>query len=334
MLKTSLKVAIVGASGLAGKELINILEDSDLNISELSLFSSINSAGEKVEYKDQTLTIQELKNPKDIDADLVFLATDSKLSLDLAPKLVALGKTVIDKSSAFRATNPLIVPSVNGELLKNITGASIIASPNCVAGPLCEVLNPIKNKYGLLQVIVSSYQAVSGAGKNAMDELEEQVRDLFNLRELKQKAFDKRIAFNILPNIPSFGSLNSFGQTDEEEKVIFETKKILNAPDLLMQATCVRVPVFNGHCMSVSIATAERVTVEEISKLLANSFGIRIEEYPTPIEACGLDEILVGRIRPNTGVINGISLWIAADNLRVGAALNAVRIAMKIYEEN
>lgn len=335
-----IKVAIVGASGLSGKELISILESSSLNISELHLFASSVSAGEKIDYKDDILVIRELKNADSIDADLVFLATDSLLSLELAPKLRSKGMMVIDKSTAFREKELLIIPSINGDLLNKVSQASIIASPNCVVVPICEVLYPIHKKYGLLQVIVSTYQAVSGAGKKAIDELEKQVRDLFNLRESEISSFDKQIAFNVLPNIPSFGELNQLLQTQEEEKIIQETKKILKLSDLLMQVTCVRVPVFNGHSMSVSIATEEKVDIEEVKNLLSSQKGIILHDdiksssYPTPLESSGIDDIIVGRIRPNTAVKNGVSLFICADNLRVGASLNAARIAAKLYEEN
>ena len=335
-----IKVAIIGASGLSGKELISILEYSSLNISQLHLFASSQSAGEKIAYKDEELTIKELKSPDDINVDLAFLATDSALALDLAPKLRAKGIMVIDKSTAFREKELLIIPNVNGGLLSSVTQASIIASPNCVVVPLCEVLSPIHKKYGLLQVIVSTYQAVSGAGKKAIDELEKQVRDLFNLREIENKSFDKQIAFNILPNIPSFGELNDLLQTQEEEKIIQETKKILKLSDLLMQVTCVRVPVFNGHSMSVSVATEKTIDIEEVKSLLSSSLGIILQDdikticYPTPLESSGIDDVVVGRIRPNTAAKNGVSLFISADNLRVGASLNAARIAERLYEEN
>lgn len=337
MKNKKLKINIIGATGLAGKELVSILEESKLNIRELDLYASKKSAGEKISFREEDLDVKELKNIDDIDGDLAFLAIDSKLALEIAPKLVKKGIMVIDKSSAFRKTHPLIIPSVNGALLENIKEACILSSPNCVAVPLITVLFHINKISPLMRTIVSTYQAVSGAGNAAFSELETQVRSLFNFKDVNFAAFDKQIAFNVLANIPSFGKLNSLKQTDEEEKVIDETKKILGLDNLFMQATCVRVPVFNGHSMSVDVETSGPIALDEFNRQLSKSDEIIIQDdlekaiYPCPLDAGGRDEFLVGRIRKSPAFSNGISFWISADNLRVGAALNAVRIAERIY---
>lgn len=338
-----LSIAIVGASGMAGRELIGILEESSLSIKELSLFASKNSAGEKIGFMDEEITVQELKDESDIKADVVFFAAGSEVALSYAPKLAARGMVCIDKSSAFRKLDhiPLVTACVNDDAIaKNIrqTGG-IIASPNCVAVPLVQVLKPIGDEYGLEKVIVSTYQAVSGAGKEGFDELETQVRDLFNMREIKSPIFKERIAFNILPWIPAHGRPMQDGYSDEEDKLIDETKKMLSQKNLPIDATCVRVPLFNGHSLSVYIETKSPVDAQSAKSLLAKTANIVVKDnpnegiYPTPLDASGKNSTLVGRIRKSRATNHGVSLWISSDNLRTGAALNAVRIAEHLFGE-
>jgi aspartate-semialdehyde dehydrogenase len=332
--KRSPRVAVIGATGMVGRELIRILEERSFKLSQLDLFASSRSSGEVIEFKGDELPVVELVSADQIDADIAFFGAGSKVSLDFIDKLVKKGCICIDKSSAYRMRDgvPLVVPEVNGHLLAS-KKYHIIASPNCVATPLVQVLSPIHKMVGLDQVVVSTYQAVSGAGKEASDELESQVRDLFNMRDVKADIFGKRIAFNVLPFIPARGAVDDFGKTDEEIKLIEETKKILGLAELKMEATCVRVPVFNGHSMSVTISTKMPIKIKDALDTLSKSPGIMIidnpeqQSYPTPIDACGEDVTLVGRIRPNTSVEHGLTLWISSDNLRGGAALNAVRIA-------
>lgn len=341
--KNQLTVAIVGASGMAGRELINILEESSLKIRELSLFASKNSAGERLVFLDEEIIVNELKDEQDINADVVFFAAGSEVSLSYAPKLAARGIVCIDKSSAFRKVShlPLVASGVNDDVIaKDIrkTGG-IVASPNCVAVPLVQVLKPISNEWGLQKVVVSTYQAVSGAGKEGFDELETQVRDLFNMREIKSPVFKERIAFNILPWIPAHGKPTNDRYSDEEDKLMDETKKILADEKLAIDATCVRAPLFNGHSLSVYVETQRQVDCEQVKSMLAKTPNIVVKDhpeegiYPTPVDASGKNSTFVGRIRQSRATRHGVSLWISSDNLRTGAALNAVRIAEHIFGE-
>jgi aspartate-semialdehyde dehydrogenase len=333
-----LRIAIVGASGVVGRELITILEDSRLKIASLELFGSEKSAGEEIDFLEDSLKVTELTHEEQIQADIVFFAAASAVSLRFAEKLAGRGVICIDKSSAFRMMRdvPLVASGVNDDAIGDVSEGKIIASPNCVAVPLVQVLMPIQKLWGLKQVVVSTYQAVSGAGKEGTDELETQVRDLFNMREVKSPVFKKRIAFNVLPWIPASSKANQNGHSEEEEKLIEETKKILGVPNLAMDATCVRVPVFNGHSMSAFIETEKPVDLEQAKLSIAKVHGVVVKDdpsvsvYPNPLEASGKDFTMVGRMRANTSVKNGISLWISSDNLRTGAALNAVRIAETI----
>lgn len=296
--------------------------------------------GEEIDFRGDSLPVRELTSVDQIEADLAFFGAGAKVSLDFIDKLAQKGCICIDKSSAYRMRPnvPLVVPEVNGHLLRE-KKSSIIASPNCVATPLVQVLAPIHRLAPLDQVVVSTYQAVSGAGKEASDELELQVRDLFNMRDVKASVFGKQIAFNVLPFIPARGPVDTQGKTDEEIKLIEETKKILDLQGLKMEATCVRVPVFNGHSMSVTLSTKSQLKIDVVLDTLAKTPGIMIIDnpaqfsYPTPLDASGEDVTLVGRIRPNTSAPFGVTLWISSDNLRTGAALNAVKIAENLLWE-
>lgn len=327
------RVAIIGALGIVGQELIHILAERNFKLKSLSLFGSKKSHGKTINFRDEELSINELTHVDQIEADLAFFCAGAKVSLDFIDKLRAKGCICIDKSSAYRLKHdiPLITFEVNGHSLTK--EHRIIASPNCVVTPLTQVLAIINKLASINQVIVSTYQAVSGAGIKGSNELEEQVRNLFNMREIKPSVFPKQIAFNLLPVIPSEALLDNMGKTDEEVKIILETKKILNLPDLAMEVSCVRVPVFNSHSMSVSIGCDHYIDLNEATKALKHAKGIKVIDdiknnlYPTPLLANGQDDTLVGRIRLNTAAPFGISLWITSDNLRTGAALNAVKIA-------
>jgi|SRR5579871_3327643 len=335
------RVAIIGATGMVGRELIHILEERSFKTSGLQLFASSRSALETIDFNDEPVVVQELTTAEQIEADIAFFAAGAKVSQAFIDQVRAKGTICIDKSSAYRLKEnvPLVVPEVNGHILRGHRH-DLIASPNCVATPLAQVLAPIHQLAILDSVVVSTYQAVSGAGKLASVELESQVRDLFNMREVKSKVFDKRIAFNVLPAIPARGLINDAGNTDEEAKVTAETQKILGLDSLKVDVTCVRVPVFNGHSMSVTIATKKPIKINDALDILAKAPGIMLMDdrdkkgaYPTPLDACGKDFTLVGRVRPIKSAAFGLSLWLSSDNLRTGAALNAVRIAETIMLE-
>lgn len=334
------RIAVIGATGMVGRELIKILEEREFKLLSLDLYASGKSAGETIEFRGEELDVTELRSPDQIDADLVFFSAGSDISLKFVDVLCARGVICIDKSGAYRMQEnvPLVVFGVNDHLVKK-PYPKIIASPNCIATPLAQVLAPLKTLANIEQVVVSTYQAVSGAGQTATLELESQVRNLFNLRDVETNVFGKQIAFNLLPVIPAFSKLDGAGKTDEEVKLIEETKKILELKDLKMDATCVRVPVFNGHSMAVSIGTTSAIKVADAVDILGKTKGLMVlndpekDIYPTPLDASGEDVTLVGRIRPNTAVTNGLNFWISSDNLRTGAALNAVRIAETITLE-
>lgn len=340
MTKTNKRIAIIGATGMVGRELISILQERAFPLASLSLYASKESHGEVIDFKGQGLMVHELINADEVKADIAFFAAAPSVAMSFIPKLCAQGVICIDKSSAFRMSKdvPLVVPEVNGHLLKE-KPTSLVASPNCVATPLVQVLSCIHGLSPLDQVVVSTYQAVSGVGRRGAMELESQVRSIFNMRDLHMEVFDKQIAFNVQPFIPAKTSVDHLGKTDEEIKLIEETKKILDVTDLKMDATCVRVPVFNGHSMSVNIATKGDIKMNDALDTLAKAPGIILMDnpnkgsYPTPIDASGEDMTLVGRVRPNTSTRFGLSLWISSDNIRTGAALNAVRIAETIMLE-
>lgn len=331
-------VSVIGATGMVGRELIRILEERQFKFSELKLFASAKSAGLKIECGDEEFVVEELKDANQVDTDIAFFAAGSKISKLFIEKIAAQGTVCIDKSSYFRMDphTPLVVNEVNAS---DALGKNIIASPNCIATPLVQALAPLHKLAGLEQVIVCTYQAVSGTGQAGSDELESQVRDLFNMREVKTKVFGKRIAFNVLPAIPAQIAFDELGKSEEEAKVIQETQKILKLPKLKMDITCVRVPVFNGHSMAVHLAFKNACKISDALDTLSKAPGIILvndsqkTNYPTALDACGKDMTLVGRVRPNTSAQNGLSLWIVSDNLRTGAALNAVRIAETITME-
>jgi aspartate-semialdehyde dehydrogenase len=330
-------VSVIGATGMVGRELLRILEERSFPISQIKLFSSKVGAGEKIEFNSDDIVVEELSSPEQINTDIAFFAAGGQVSRSFIDQVAQKGTICIDKSGAFRMREDvaLVVAEVNAHVLKE-KRYPIIASPNCIATPLTQVLAPLHQLAHLESVVIATYQAVSGAGKHGTDELETQVRDLFNLREATTKVFGKRIAFNVLPFIPSASTIDKNGKTEEEWKIIEECKKILDLPELKMEATAVRVPVFNGHSMAVSIATTREIKINDAVEVLAKAPGIILiddpikAKYPTPLDACGEDMTLVGRLRPNTSVKHGLSFWITSDNLRTGAALNAVRIAEKL----
>jgi aspartate-semialdehyde dehydrogenase len=329
-------VAIVGATGLVGREMLHCLEQRNFPLESLRLFASGRSAGEKIEFRGKQIVVENLATASFSKDDIVLASAGAKVSEMFAPKAVSEGAVVIDNSSAFRMSPdvPLVVPEVNRE--KAFEHKGIIANPNCSTIQLVVVLWPIHKAFGLKRVIVSTYQAVSGAGKRAMDELVSQCVSILNHRPVKIEKLPHQIAFNLLPHIDVF---EENGYTKEEMKMIRETRKITGLHNLCITATCVRVPVLNGHSESVVLDLEKDATPEDIKSVLDGASGVKVvddpreNEYPMPLLASGKDDVLVGRIRKDTSADKSVSLWIAADNLRKGAGLNAVQIAEVLLEQ-
>ncbi len=328
----SFNVAVVGATGAVGRETIKTLEQRGFPVSRLRLFASGRSAGETIDFSGNPVTIENLANADFRGVDLVLSAPGASVSREFAPRAVAAGAIVVDKSSAFRMDPdvPLVVPEVNPEAAKTHKG--ILASPNCSTIPLVLALAPLHREFGVERVVVSTYQAVSGAGRKAVDELLQQVVAVFGQRPTEVKVLPHQIAFNVVPQVEDFRPEDG-GFTTEETKIVEESRKILGIADLRVVATCARVPVMNGHSESVVIETRKPVPVEAARELLAASPGLEVRddpamgEYPMALDAAGQDEVLVGRLRRDPTVANGLAFWLVADNLRKGAALNAVQIA-------
>lgn len=320
-------IAIVGATGLVGSEMLVVLEERKVRCSELRLLASQDSAGEVYKFHDQEIAIQELTEDSFDGVDIALFGTSAELSAKYVPVAVKAGATVIDNSSYFRMdpTVPLVVPEVNPEVITDKT--KIIANPNCSTIQLVPVLKAIHELGELSHVVVSTYQSVSGAGKHALDELWSQTLAIFNQQDLPQEAFQHQIAFNCIPQIDV---LLDNGFTKEEYKIINESRKILGLKDLRITATAVRVPVFYSHAESVFVETKREVSPDDLVKKLASIKGvvphIASDDYPMQIDIAGQDEIHVGRIRRDESVPFGLSMWIVADNVRKGAALNAVQI--------
>ena len=341
-IKRPFSVAIVGATGVVGRETLSILQERDFPVSTLRLLASERSAGEKIEFHDDEYTVEILGEDSFKDIEVAFFCAGGSISKKFAPIAAQQGAVCIDKSSHYRMDPdvPLVVPEVNPEALADYGKKRIIASPNCSTIPLMQVLKPLNDTAGVSHVVASTYQAVSGAGKSGIEELEKQIRDMFNMRDVDTAVFKRRIAFNVLPMIPGADAMDEGGMTTEEAKMVNESRKILNVPSLKISVTCVRVPVFNGHSEAVHIGLNEPLTIERVRDLLSAAPGVVVIDnpengvYPTPEDAAGEDMTLVGRIRPDTGFDNGIALWFSSDNLRTGAALNAVRIAEHLCAEH
>ncbi|TDQ39699.1 aspartate-semialdehyde dehydrogenase [Aureibacillus halotolerans] len=336
-------VAVVGATGAVGEKMLETLSKRSFPIGKLTLLSSKRSAGKTLVYNNETYEVQEATPESFAGVDIALFSAGGSVSKKLAPEAVKHGAIVIDNTSAFRMDTevPLVVPEVNPEDLTAHKG--IIANPNCSTIQMVAALKPIKERYGLSRVIVSTYQAVSGAGTEAIEEMKQQSRDLLDGKAAEPKILpvggDKKhyqIAFNAIPQIDVF---QDNGYTFEEMKMINETKKILHDEDLSVSATCVRLPVASGHAESVYIETeATDVTAEEIKALLQTAEGVTLQDdpstqtYPMPALAEGKDDVFVGRVRKDPDVANGIHLWVVSDNLLKGAALNSVQIAERMIE--
>ncbi len=326
-------VAIAGATGVVGGTVRAILEERDFPVGELRLLASARSAGRRLPFKGAEVEVRELGAGSFAGVDLVFFAAGGSVSTECVPQAVAAGATVIDKSSAFRQDPdvPLVVPEVNPDHLGAHKG--VIAGPNCSTIQMVVALKPIYDAAGIERVVVSTYQAVSGSGQGGIDALDSQARAWAAGDAVEPQFYPHQIAFNLLPHIDSF--LPS-GATKEEQKMVDETVKIFADPYLRITATCVRVPVFGAHSESVNVQTQSRLSATQARELLAAAPGVVVVDdpgelrYPMPLQAEGADPVYVGRIREDATIENGLDLWIVSDNLRKGAALNAVQIAEEL----
>ena len=329
-------IAILGATGVVGREITKIVSELKVEFNEIKFLSSAKSAGTKLEFQGKIYTVEEA-NPECFDGvNIVLASAGASTSKLFAKEIIKRGGVLVDNSSAFRMEPdvPLVIAYVNDEDLKRHKG--IVANPNCSTSQLMLVLKPLIDKNPMKRLIVSTYQAVSGAGLAAINELTENTKARLAGENFENKCFKKPIAFNVIPQIDVF---TENGYTKEEMKVVNETKKILHLPvDLPISCTAARVPVYNGHSEAVDIEFENEITPDEVREILKNSFGVKVIdnpdnfEYPTTYDASGVDPVFVGRIRKNLAFKNGISLWCVADNLRIGAALNTVRICKKLIE--
>jgi aspartate-semialdehyde dehydrogenase len=323
-------VAVVGATGAVGGVMLRVLEERGFPVTELRPLASARSAGSEIEFLGRGRQVRELTADAFEGIDIALFSAGGRRSRDFAPAAVEAGAVVIDNSSAFRMDErvPLVVPEVNEDAIQGHSG--IIANPNCVAAPLVVALKPIADAVGLERVVVSSYQSVSGTGQAAIEELRVQTAGHLAGEEPAPEVYPHPIAFNVLPHIDVF---DASGYTGEERKVADETRKMLAMPDLRVSATCVRVPVFRSHSQAVHIETAEPIAAARARELLMGAPGVVLVDepgaaaYPLARDAEDRDEVFVGRIRDDASHPRGLALWIVADNLRKGAATNAVQIA-------
>src|SRR5947209_2962909 len=325
------KVAVVGATGNVGREMLGILAERTFPADEIVAVASRRSQGVEISCGEQTLKAKALDHFDFSDVDICLMSAGSAVSKEWSPRIAAKGAVVIDNSSCWRYDSdvPLVVPEVNADAVASFRKKGIIANPNCSTAQLVVALKPLHDKARIKRVVVATYQSVSGAGKEAMDELFEQTKAVFTVSDIETKKFPKRIAFNLIPQIDTF---MEDGYTREEWKMMAETKKILD-PKIKLTATCVRVPVFIGHSEAVNVEFENPITVDEAHEILRKAPGCIVVDkhepggYVTPYECAGEDATYISRVREDATVDNGLSLWVVSDNLRKGAALNAIQIA-------
>ena len=333
--KNKYVVAIVGATGVVGKEMIEILGERNFPVAELIPLASERSEGERIEFNGKQIVVRKLTKESFKGVDIALFSAGAEHSKEFAAAAVKAGAVVIDNSSAFRMEPlvPLVVPEVNAHAIAKNSG--IIANPNCSTIGMVVVLKPIHDAVKIKRIVVTTFQSVSGTGKDAIDELASQTVALLNFRDVETKVYPHQIAFNCLPHIDSF--LDN-GYTREEMKMVNETRKILEDDSIRVTATTVRVPVFRCHSLSVNIETEKNISANEVRAILSAAPGVLVYDdpkknlYPLAIDVAGKDDVYVGRIREDGSVPNGINLWIVSDNLRKGAALNAVQIAEELIK--
>ncbi|MGM0645398.1 MAG: aspartate-semialdehyde dehydrogenase [Thermodesulfobacteriota bacterium] len=332
----NLTVAVVGATGAVGREMLKILEERQFPATTVKALASSRSAGSTVPFQNAELVVEELTPESFADIDLALFSAGGETSKQFAPIAAKAGCTVVDNSSAWRMETgiPLVVPEVNPEDLHGHKG--IIANPNCSTIQMVVALKPLHDAARIKRIVVSTYQAVSGSGNKAIEELRKQVTQLFNMQEPENSVYPHRIAFNCLPHLDAFLD-NEY--TKEEMKMVEETQKIMGDDSIRVTATTVRVPVFYGHSESINIETELKLTSREARALLSQAPGVAVLDnpteniYPMPINAAGEDPTFVGRIREDESIANGLNLWVVADNIRKGAALNTVQIAELVVQE-
>jgi aspartate-semialdehyde dehydrogenase len=333
----SITVAVAGATGAVGREMLKTLEMRDFPASKVIALASSRSAGNALPFKDGELIVQELTESSFDGVDVALFSAGGGTSERFAPHAVKAGCVVVDNSSAWRMDDrcPLVAPEVNAHALKGHKG--IIANPNCSTIQMVVALAPLHKAATVRRVVVSTYQAVSGTGQKAVDELEKQVRQMFNMQDPEARVYPHRIAFNCLPHIDVFLE-NDY--TKEEMKMVLETVKIMGDDSIRVTATTVRVPVFYGHCESLNVEFAKPLSAKEARAILSAAPGVAVLDnpgqaiYPMPITAAGEDEVFVGRIRNDETRPNTLNLWVVADNIRKGAALNAVQIAERLLADD
>jgi len=337
--KDKYKVAMVGATGAVGETLLSVLAERKFPISELVPLASERSAGDKVEFNGKQLTVKNLADYDFAGVDIAFFSAGGSVSKVHAPRAAAAGAVVIDNTSEFRYQDdiPLVVSEVNPHAIAQYTNRGIIANPNCSTMQMLVALAPIHRKWGIARINVATYQSVSGAGRSGAEELGRQTAALLNFQEYPPSKFTKQIAFNVIPHIDEF---QANGYTKEEMKMVWETQKILEDKSIQVNPTAVRVPVFYGHSEAVHLELREKASANDVRALLEKAPGVKVIDerkaggYPTPVsDAAGKDETFVGRIREDVSHPNGIDLWIVSDNIRKGAALNAVQVGELLIKD-
>jgi len=333
MKKDGYNIAIVGATGAVGQEMMEILEERNFPVREIKLLASERSAGKELEYKGNKIKVEKLGENSFENIDIALFSAGSSRSREFAPIAAQSGAVVIDNSSAFRMEEdvPLVIPEINPHAVAGYKNRGIVANPNCTTAVTLMALKPLHDLGNIKRVVASSYQAVSGAGARAIEELRNQTLAWANSEEIHSETFPHQIAFNVLPQIDSF--LDN-GYTKEEMKMVWETRKIFEDDNIVINPTCVRIPVFYGHSEAVHIETSQRISAHAVRELLGKSDGITVIDerkngsYPTAVtDAAGADSVFVGRIREDISHPNGLNMWVVSDNVRKGAALNSVQIA-------
>ncbi len=337
-MRKTVNVAVVGVTGAVGETMLSILQQRNFPVAEVYPLASSRSAGKKVEFGGRYLRVQDLAEFDFSNVQIGLFSAGAGISRKYAPRAVAAGCIVIDNTSEFRYDDdiPLVVPEVNPDDVAGYTTRGIIANPNCSTIQMVVALKPIHEAVGIERINVATYQAVSGSGKLAVDELAKQTMDIFNSREVEARVYPKQIAFNVLPHIDVF---MDNGYTKEEMKMVWETRKILGDNSIQVNPTAVRVPVFFGHSEAVHIETRDKITAAQARELLENASGIRVMDehkdggYPTAVtESAGNDDVYVGRIREDISHPKGLNMWVVGDNVRKGAALNSVQIAEMLLQ--